>query len=184
MSFVAGEVLADGWTIERLAADGSVRFARSPSVDRRRATSRLVVMAGCFAVVLALSGVTAQSSDSLWLITWSLIALFGLTGALAALAAVKDLRRASLGVFLEVDVAARRVRGVLEGAGARQFSVIVSERPLGEVQLRLVPFEGANDGSGMLVCATASGEHLVSPDLPHVEDARRWLEMVAKIAPA
>lgn len=182
MTFAAGDSLADGWAVERLSADGSARFVRSPSVDRRRATSRLVVMAGCFAVAIALGGVTAQSSDSLWLITWSLIALFGLTGLLAALAAIKDLRRASLGVFLEVDVSAKRVRGVVDGAGSRQFSVVVVERPLAEIELRLVAFEGVHDGSGMLVCATSSGERLVSPDLPRVEEARRWLETIGKIA--
>ena len=179
MALSTGDTLGDGWSIERLSADGTARFVRSASVDRRRAVGRLIVMAGCLAVAAALGGATAQSHDSLWLITWSLIALFGATAVLAAAAAVKDLRRASLGVFLEVDVAAGRFRGVVDRSGLRQFEVATADRPWTELELTLVPFEGSS-GAGMLVCEGSAGERLLAPDLPRVEDARPWLEAVRR----
>lgn len=171
MTLRQGDPLLDGWVLERLAPDGSCRFVRAPTVDRRRAVSRLVVMGGCLAVTLALVSVSAQSSDSLWLVTWSLVVLFGVTALLALLAAVKDLRRAALGVFLEIDVPGQRVRGVLDGAGfAGQFQVATVDLPRSEAGFSVTQLEEAT-GAAMLVVTTRSGR-LLAPDLPSFADAR------------
>lgn len=176
MAFSSGDVLSDGWRVERAAADGSIRFTRDPSIDRKRAVGRLIVMGGCLAVSLALAGVSAQSSEALWLITWSLIALFGVTALLALAAAVKDLRRSSLGVFLEIDARHAVVKGVLDGAGLLgQFGVGASEHRLDAVQLRAVSFEDRQDGSGMITCTLGSGARLLAPDVPRVDEAHSWL---------
>lgn len=180
MGFSSGDVLSDGWWVERAAADGSIRFARSPTADRRRALGRLIVMGGCLAVALALAGVTAQSTEALWLVSWSLIALFGVTALLALAAAVKDLRRAVLGVFLEIDAPARRVKGVVEGDGVLgQFRVAVHEAALGELELRAVTFEDRTDGSGMITCTIAAGGRLLAPDVPKVDVAQAWLRQLS-----
>ncbi|MBL8933418.1 MAG: hypothetical protein JNM69_02635 [Archangium sp.] len=176
MPLTQGDSLGDGWVLERLGAD-SVRFSRPPSVDRQRAVSRLVVMGGCLVVTLALVGVSVQNADNLWLITSSLIVLFGLTTLLALLAAVKDLRRAALGVFLEIDRA--RVRGVVDGQGFGQFRVGRVELPRAEVTLTLTPFEDSKEGAGMLVVTTKAGARLLAPDLPKVHEVRPLLDRLS-----
>ena len=130
-------------------------------------------MGGCLAVTLSLLGVSLTNPDNLWLITSSLIVLFGLTAALAGFAAVRDLRLAALGVFLEVDVRAGVVRGVLDGAGVLgQFAVVRVEVPRARVTFSLVPFDERRDGSGMLVATLAPTGRLLTPDLPALEAAR------------
>lgn len=174
MALAAGDHLGDGWVLERTSSDG-LRFVRPPTIDRRRAGSRLVVMGGCLAVTLALLGVSTQSAEALWLITWSLIALFGATSVLALLAAVKDLRRAHLGVFLDID--ASEVKGVLDGQGvAGQFQVKQIALPRSRVTLTLAPFEGGS-GAGMLSVTSAEGR-LLAPDFPNLADARALLAKV------
>jgi hypothetical protein len=181
MAFASGDVLSDGWRVERATPDGSIRFTRAPSIDRKRAVGRLIVMGGCLAVTLALAGVTAQSTEALWLISWSLIALFAVTALLALAAAVKDLSRSSLGVFLEIDARQGLVRGVTDGAGLIcQFTVGRSEAPLATVQLRAVSFEDRHDGSGMITCTLGSGARLLAPDVPRVDDATAWLASLPK----
>jgi hypothetical protein len=177
MRFESDAALGDGWRVERLAPDGSVRFARPPSVDRRKALSRFIVMGGCFAVTAALVGVSAQSADGLWWLTASLIGLFGLTGVVALLSGLTDLRRANVGVFLELDVSASRVRGLLDGQGlAGQFRVARHEAPLSACTVRLVPFEDSTTGGGMLVVTEGPAHRFLAPDLPQIEALRRWLE--------
>lgn len=176
MPLAQGDSLGDGWVLERLGSD-SVRFSRPPAVDRQRAVSRLVVMGGCLVVTLALIGVSLQNADNLWLITSSLIVLFGVTTVIALLAAVKDLRRASLGVFLEIDRA--RVRGVVDGQGWRQFQVGRVELPRAEVTVTLTPFEDSKEGAGMLVVITKAGARLLAPDLPQVHAARPLLDRLS-----
>lgn len=173
MPLAQGDSLGDGWVLERLGSD-SVRFSRPRAVDRQRAVSRLVVMGGCLVVTLALIGVSLQNADNLWLITSSLIALFGVTTVIALLAAVKDLRRASLGVFLEIDRVG--VRGVVDGQGWRQFQVGRVELPRADVTVTLTPFEDSKEGAGMLVVTTKGGARLLAPDLPKVNDARPLLD--------
>jgi hypothetical protein len=171
MALAAGAALADGWVLERLAPDGGLRFVRAPAHDRRRAVSRLVVMAGSAAVALALTAVSAQSADNLWLITSSLIVLFGVVALIALLAAVKDVRRAALGVFLEVD--RERVRGVVDGAGLLgQFQVRSVDVARADARVELTPFEDSKQGAGMLVITLTTGERLLAPDLPRVDDLR------------
>jgi hypothetical protein len=175
MALAAGDALGDGWVLERASAEG-LRFVRPPSVDRRRAVSRLVVMGGCLAVTLSLVAVSAQSAEALWLITWSLVALFGVTTALALLAAVKDLRRAHLGVFLELDP--REVKGVLDGQGLTgQFQVRSVTLPRAQVTIALEAFEGGS-GAGMLVVTSRDGARLLAPDFPAVAEARPLLARV------
>lgn len=176
MPLSQGDSLGDGWVLERLGAD-SVRFSRPPSVDRQRALSRLVVMGGCLVVTLALLGVSLKDADNLWLITSSLIVLFGATTVIALLAAVKDLRRASLGVFLEIDRA--QVRGVVDGQGFRQFQVARLEMPRADVTLTLTPFEDSKEGAGMLVVTTKAGARLLAPDLPKVHEVRPLLDRLS-----
>lgn len=177
MPLTQGDILGDGWVLEALGAD-RVRFARPAIVERRRALSRLVVMGGCLAVTLALIAASVQDPDRLWLITSSLIVLFGVTTLIALLAAVKDLRRASLGVFLEIDRA--RVRGVLDGQGLwGQFQVRRVELPRAEVTLTLTPFEDSKEGAGMLVVTTKGGARLLAPDLPKVHEARPLLDRLS-----
>lgn len=176
MPLAQGDALSGGWVLERLSSDGSFKFSRPPSVDRRRAGSRFIVMGGCLAVTLALLGVSLTDADNLWLLTSSLIVLFGLTAVVAALAAVKDLRLAALGVFLEVDVRAGVVRGVLEGEGVLgQFSVVRLEVPRAQVTFSLVAFDERPDGSGMLVATRTPAGRLLAPDLPTVEALRPLL---------
>ncbi|MBE2250397.1 MAG: hypothetical protein IAE78_12710 [Myxococcus sp.] len=176
MALAQGDLLLDGWFVERLLPDGAVRFSRAPSVDRRRALSRLVVMGGCLAVTLALLGVSARDADNLWVLTWTVIVLFGLTAGVAGLAAVRDLRLAALGVFLEVDPPAGVVRGVLAGEGVLgQFSVSRVEVPRASVAFTLVAFDERKDGSGMLVVKRASGGQLLAPDLPSLDEVRPLL---------
>ncbi|MDP3231983.1 MAG: hypothetical protein Q8S33_28155 [Myxococcales bacterium] len=175
MPLAQGDSLGGGWVLERLARDGSLRFSRPPAVDRRRAVSRLVVMGGCLAVTLALLGASA-TADDLWVLTSSLIVLFGATTLVAGLAAIRDLRLAALGVFLEVDVRGGLVRGVLDGAGVLgQFSVTRVELPRSQVTFSLVAFDERPDGSGMLVATCSPGGRLLAPDLPVLEDLRPLL---------
>lgn len=175
MPLAQGDALGDGWVLERLSRDGSLRFVRAPAVDRRRAVSRLVVMGGCLAVTLALLGASA-TADDLWVLTSSLIALFGATTLVAGLAAIRDLRLAALGVFLEIDVRAGLVRGVLDGAGVLgQFSVTRVELPRSQVTFSLVAFDERRDGSGMLVAKCGPSGRLLAPDLPSLEDLRPML---------
>ncbi len=175
MPLAQGDALGDGWVLERLSSDGSLRFARAPEVDRRRAVSRFIVMGGCLAVTLALLGASA-TADQLWVLTSSLIGLFGATTLVAGLAAIRDLRLAALGVFLEVDVRAGLVRGVLDGGGVLgQFSVARVEVPRNEVTFSLVAFDERRDGSGMLVVSRAPSGRLLGPDLPALEDLRPLL---------
>ncbi len=175
MPLAQGDSLGDGWVLERLSRDGSLRFSRAPTVDRRRAVSRLVVMGGCLAVTLALLGASA-TADDLWVLTSSLIVLFGATTLVAGLAAIRDLRLAALGVFLEIDVRAGLVRGVLDGAGVLgQFSVTRVELPRSQVTFSLVAFDERRDGSGMLVATCAPTGRLLAPDLPVLEDLRPLL---------
>jgi hypothetical protein len=177
MPLVQGDALGDGWVLERLSSDGSFRFSRSPAVDRKRAVSRFIVMGGCLAVTLSLLGLSAQDADNLWLITSSLIVLFGLTAIVAGLAGFRDLRLAALGVCLEVDVRAGVVRGVLDGAGVLgQFSVTRVEVPRTHVTFRLVAFDQRRDGSGFLVVSRTPSGRLLAPDLPAVEAARPLLD--------
>lgn len=176
MPLSQGDVLGDGWLLEQLGPD-RVRFSRPPAIERRRAVSRLVVMGGCLVVTLALIGTSVQNPDNLWLITSSLIALFGVTTIIALLAAVKDLRRAALGVFLELDRA--QVRGVVDGQGWRQFGVRRVELPRGEVTLTLTPFEDSKEGAGMLVVRTSNGVRLLAPDFPRLHEARPLLDRVS-----
>lgn len=176
MPLSQGDSLGDGWVLERLGSD-SVRFSRPPSVDRQRALSRLVVMGGCLVVTLALLGVSLKDADNLWLITSSLIVLFGVTTLIALLAAVKDLRRAALGVFLEID--RTQVRGVVDGQGWGQFRVGRVDLPRGEVTLTLTPFEDSKEGAGMLVVTTKAGARLLAPDLPKVNDARPLIDRLS-----
>lgn len=175
MALAVGDPLGDGWVLERASAD-ALRFVRAPAVDRRRALSRGVVAGGCLAVTFALLAVSVQSAEALWLITWSLIALFGVTSVLAGLAAVKDLRRASLGVFLEFDP--RRVSGVLDGRGVtRQFSVAAVSIPRSGTTLALEPFEGGS-GAAMLIVTAPDGARLLAPDFPNLAEARALLARV------
>lgn len=175
MPLAQGDSLGDGWVLERLSSDGSLRFARAPAVDRRRAVSRFIVMGGCLAVTLALLGASA-TADDLWVLTWSLIVLFGATTLVAGLAAIRDLRLAALGVFLEVDVRDGLVRGVLDGAGVLgQFSVTRVELPRSQVTFRLVAFDERRDGSGMLVATCGPSGQLLAPDLPALEALRPLL---------
>jgi hypothetical protein len=184
MRFEAGAALGDGWLVERLSADGSVRFVRPPAVDRRKALGRFIVMSGCFAVTAALVGVSAQSADGLWWLTASLIALFGLTGLVALLSGLTDLRRARVGVFLEIDVPASQVHGLLDGAGlARQFRVASHTARLAACTVRLVPFEDSTGGAGMLVVTEGPGRRFLAPDLPRVEALRTWFERLPPSAP-
>ncbi|MCU0701175.1 MAG: hypothetical protein MUC96_32095 [Myxococcaceae bacterium] len=175
-----GSTLGDGWRVEALSPDGSVRFVRPPSVDRKKALGRFIVMGGCVAVSAALVGVSAQSADQLWVLTSSLIVLFGATGLVALLAGLADLRRAALGVHLEIDQRATRVRGVLEGRGLLgQFRVLTHAGPLGDVSLRLSPFEDSTAGAGMLVVTLRDGRRLMAPDLPRVEALRTWVDSLS-----
>jgi hypothetical protein len=183
MPLATGDVLADGWSVEHLRADGSVRFGRSRAAVRRNAVSRLTVMVGCLAVCLALLGVSAQSADNLWLLTSSLIVLFGVTAQFALLAAVRDFRRAAVGVFLEVDVAARRVSGVVDGRGLLgQYRVRQASTTLSDVAFSLQPFTEQLEGPGALV-VQAGGDRWLAPDLPRVEDGRALVtRLVAQAA--
>ncbi len=179
MPLARGDVLADGWSVEFLRDDGSVRFGRSTAAVRRNAVSRLTVMVGSLAVCLALLGVSAQSADNLWLLTSSLIVLFGVTALLALLAAVRDFRRAAVGVFLEIDVAARRVSGVLDGRGLLgQYRVRQATTGLGEVDFSLQPFTEQLEGPGAMV-VTSAGDRWLAPDLPRVEDGRPLVTLLA-----
>lgn len=166
------EVLLDGWQVDRADTQG-VRFTRAPIVDRRKALSRLTVMGGCMAVVLALSGVSAQSTESLWLITWSVIVLFAATAFIALLTAIRDLRRAATGVSLELGRG--RVVGVSDGTGLRQFSVERVELLLGDVKLTTTLFDERSDGSGFLTVTTATGDRLLAPEVPSVSALRALL---------
>lgn len=169
----AGDALGGGWVVERIT-DDTVRFSRPAAVDRRRAGSRLIVMGGCLAVALALTGVSVQSAESLWLITSSLIALFGGTAVVALLSAVVDLRRAALGVSLELSP--RQVTGVVEGRGLwGQFSVRPLSQPRSAARLALTPFEDSTTGAGMLTVSLPTGERLLAPDFPRLDDARLLL---------
>ncbi|MBL8918965.1 MAG: hypothetical protein JNJ54_08920 [Myxococcaceae bacterium] len=175
MTLGVGEPLGDGWVLERVSA-GAVRFVRAPSVDRRRALSRLVVAFGSLAVALSLLAVSVQSAEALWLITWTLIALFGLTSGLALLSAVKDLRRSLLGVFLEVT--AQQVTGVIDGQGfTGQFSVATVALPRARTTLTLEPLEGGSGGA-MLVVRSEDGTRLLAPDFPGLAEARALLARV------
>ena len=177
MPLSQGDSLGDGWVLETLGSD-RVRFSRPAAVERRRAMSRLVVRGGCLAVTLALVSTSVQNPDKLWIITSSLIVLFGVTTLIALLAAVKDLRRASLGVFLEID--RTQVRGVVDGQGLwGQFRVGRVELPRTDVTLTLTPFEDSKDGAGMLVVTTKAGARLLAPDMPKVHDARPLLDRVS-----
>jgi hypothetical protein len=179
-----GAALGDGWRVDALFADGSARFVRPAAVDRRKAASRFVVMAGCLAVTAALVGVSAQSADGLWVLTSSLIALFGGTALIALVAGVADLRRAALGVHLEVDRPGRVVRGVVEGRGLLgQFRVEAGTFPASMVTLRLAPFDDSTTGAGMLVVTLTDGRRLLAPDVPRVEALRAWLEAVSARPP-
>ncbi|MCA2980658.1 MAG: hypothetical protein INH41_03835 [Myxococcaceae bacterium] len=181
MRLEPGAALGDGWQVEHVDADGSVRFTRPASVDRRRALARFVVMAGCFAVTAALVGVSAQSADGLWVLTSSLVVAFGGTGLLALLAGVSDLRRAALGVSLEVRRREGVVRGVLEGAGVvGQFRVTRYEGPLAGVAFTLVPFGEGSADAGALRVTLADGRRLLAPDVPRLEVLRRWLAALAE----
>jgi hypothetical protein len=184
MRFEAGAALGDGWLVESLSPEGSVRFVRPPAVDRRKALSRLIVMAGCLAVTLGLVGVSAQSADGLWVLTSSLVVLFGGTALVALAAAVADLRRAATGVQLEVDRRNGQVRGVLEGRGLLgQFRVERGAFPLAEVTFHLAPFDDSTTGAGMLVATLPDGRRLLAPDLPRVEALRPWLERLPPAPP-
>ncbi|MDX2008729.1 MAG: hypothetical protein SFW67_00980 [Myxococcaceae bacterium] len=171
-----GAELGDGWRVERSSPDGSVRFARPRAVDRKKALGRFIVMGGCLAVTAALVGVSAQSADGLWVLTSSLIVLFGVTALVALLAGLADLRRASLGVHLEIDRRGEVVTGVLEGRGPwGQFLVTPYAGPLGELALQLTAFEESTTGAGMLVVTLRDGRRLMAPDLPRVEALRAWV---------
>lgn len=174
MPLEQGDALAGGWVLERVS-DDSLRFSRARSVELRRALSRLIVMGGCLAVTLALVGVTAKDPDDLWLITSSLIVLFGATALVALVAALRDLWLARLGVALEFDRAGRCVRGVEEGEGLLgQFRVRAVELPRDGVTVAFVAFDERHDGSGMIKIKSKRG-WLLAPDLPSLEDGRALL---------
>lgn len=167
MSLAARDILLDGWFVER-CDDSSVRFARPSQLDVKRGVSRLMVAFGCLAVCLALAGVSQSSADGLWLVTWSIVVLFAGTAFIAVFAAVLDFRRARLGVFLEFDVRAGRVRGLFQGSGvAGQFSVVSADVALTEITTTPRAFEDRNDGAGFLD-VRAGTRRLLAPDVPSV----------------
>jgi hypothetical protein len=113
---VATDATFGAWVIDAVEPK-RVRLSTSRAREARELGRKAAVLLVAVVFLVALVGATWDTKGDFRLVTWPVAGLLGVVGLLALASMVAQARRALLGVPLEVDAAAGKVRGMPEATG-------------------------------------------------------------------